>query len=401
MEIKRMAERITSVSARKKAKRLLAALLAILMINPVTGYGVAARAQESEVITAFAELSGEIRAQQLAVGAEESEIRLPDTLDVTIRVPATDTPNSNEEESQPDEAVEEPQSEQSTSEEPATDEHSAGDASVSGNDAAERENQDNVASLATDSEADSVRDSGAEPVLGNSGTESSVETTAGSAVHADTEDLEREPSETTRSVTLEDIAWEIDEENSTSGTFDSSENGMHYTYVPVLPEGNILADGVSLPEISVLIGHAMMRMMVGETIATIGDVALADGKYYNQAFKALDTEPTDGSPYLHYSGGVLTVKGQYAIKSDSSSPPPISINSGTLTIAGDGSLTLESEKPCVNFGTDTELVLSGGGEFAAKSTATAPVHGLGEFPNDRRLFGIYSVGKAIMLCLHR
>ncbi|MEA4961515.1 S-layer homology domain-containing protein [Lutispora sp.] len=111
----------------------------------------------------------------------------------------------------------------------------------------------------------------------------------------------------------------------------------------------------------------------------LSDTALVDGKYYNQGFEALDTEPTDGTPYLHYSSGVLTVTGSYVINPLNCVGPPISINSGTLTIAGNGSLTLESEKPCVNFGTDTELVLSGGGEFVAKSTATAPVMAWGSF----------------------
>ena len=57
MEIKRMAEQINSVSVRKKAKRLLAAALALLMVNPITGYGVSAHEQETEIITAFAQLS--------------------------------------------------------------------------------------------------------------------------------------------------------------------------------------------------------------------------------------------------------------------------------------------------------------------------------------------------------
>ena len=79
MEIKQMAERLNSVPVRKKAKRLLAAALAVLMVNPITGYGVSAHAQEVKAITAFTELSGKIASQQLAVGAEESDIYLPDT----------------------------------------------------------------------------------------------------------------------------------------------------------------------------------------------------------------------------------------------------------------------------------------------------------------------------------
>ena len=71
MKIKQMTERLNSVPVRKKAKRILALMLAVLMVNPVTGYGVTAHAQEAQTITAFSELSGKIASQQLAVGAEE------------------------------------------------------------------------------------------------------------------------------------------------------------------------------------------------------------------------------------------------------------------------------------------------------------------------------------------
>ena len=282
MEIKQMAERITSVSARKRAKRLLAVSLAVLMINPVAGYGVAAMAMESEIITAFAELPGEITAQQLEVGEAESGIRLPDTLDVAVRVAATDTAVGNEEAAQSDGSTEEAQSERSTTEEPK-DENSSGDASASGNESVEPDNQDNSTadSLATGSEAELILDSGAEPVPGNSSTDPSVETTTGSAIHADMEDLERETSETTRSVTLEGIEWEINADNSTSQSFDSSENGAYYTYVPVLPEGYTLADGVSLPEINVLIGSAMMmRTLSGDSPISIGGTAVETDDWY-------------------------------------------------------------------------------------------------------------------------
>ena len=230
MKIKQMAERLNSVSARKKAKRLLAVTLAVLMVNPVTGYGVAASAQESEPITAFAELPGEIASQQLAVGAEESDIHLPDTLAVTVGVSSADT-----------------------AEESQTDEPSDGDSTVSGNDAEEpQEDEDSTEdNTATDSNATPVLDSGAAPILESSGTESSVETTIGAAIYADTEDLDNEPSETTRSVTLENVEWKIDAANSSSDTFDSSENGAYYTYVPVLPAGYVVAESVRLPQITV------------------------------------------------------------------------------------------------------------------------------------------------------
>ncbi|WP_250229827.1 S-layer homology domain-containing protein [Anaeropeptidivorans aminofermentans] len=278
MEIQQMAERITSVSARKKAKRLLAASLAVLMINPVTGYGVAAQARESEIITAFVELPGEITAQQLEVGAAESGIRLPDTLDVTVRVAATDTADGNEEAAQ---------SERSTTEEPAADENSSGDASVSGNESVEPENQDNSTadSLATGSEAELILDSGAEPVPGNSSADPSVETTTGSATITNLDDADTEQTEpeafTSEERTLVGITWQINADNSTSQSFDSSENGAYYTYVPVLPEGYTLADGVSLPEINVLIGSAMMmRTLSGDSPISIGGTAVETDDWY-------------------------------------------------------------------------------------------------------------------------
>ena len=103
MEIKQMAERLNSVPVRKKAKRILAVTLAVLMVNPVTGYGVSAHAQEAETITAFEKLSSEVATQQLAVGAEESDINLPDTLSVTLSVYEADTAESIVKDSQPEE----------------------------------------------------------------------------------------------------------------------------------------------------------------------------------------------------------------------------------------------------------------------------------------------------------
>ena len=108
MKIKQMAERLNSVPVRKKAKRILAVTLAVLMVNPVTGYGLTAHAQEAKTITAFAKLSSQITTQQLAVGAEESDINLPNTLNVTIGVSSTDTVGS---------AAEKPQSDETTTEE--------------------------------------------------------------------------------------------------------------------------------------------------------------------------------------------------------------------------------------------------------------------------------------------
>lgn len=251
MKIKQMAERLNSVPVRKKAKRILAITLAVLMVNPVTGYGVTAHAQEMGTITAFGNLSSEIATQQLAVGAEESDINLPDTLSVTLSVYGVDTAENVVKDSQPEEIpTEEVKPDESNSEEPAADESPVDDSSVSGNDAEEPQEDENGAedNTATDSQATVVLDSGEVPLAA---------TTTGSAISADLDDGDTEQTETetitTEERTLTGITWQINAERSGSDTFNSENAGAVFFYEPVLPEGYTLADGVSLPQIQVKI----------------------------------------------------------------------------------------------------------------------------------------------------
>jgi uncharacterized repeat protein (TIGR02543 family) len=249
MKIKQMTERLNSVPVRKKAKRILAITLAVLMVNPVTGYGVTAHAQETHTITAFSELSGKIASQQLAVGAEESDINLPDTLNVTVGVSSADTAESIVKDSQAEEIpTEEVKPDESNLEEPAADESPADDSSVSGNDAEEPQEDENGAenNTATDSQATVVLDSGEVPLAA---------TTTGSAISVELDDADTEQTETetitTEDRTLTGITWQINAERSGSDTFNSENAGAVFYYEPVLPEGYILADGVSLPQIQV------------------------------------------------------------------------------------------------------------------------------------------------------
>lgn len=251
MKIKQMAERLNSIPVRKKAKRILAVTLAVLMVNPVTGYGVSAHAQEAHTITAFSELSGKIASQLLAVGAEESDINLPDTLSVTLSVYGVDTTESIVKDSQPEEIpTEEVKPDESNSEEPAADESPVDDSSVSGNDAEEPQEDENGAedNTATDSQATVVLDSGEVPLAA---------TTTGSAISADLDDGDTEQTETetitTEERTLTGITWQINAERSGSDTFNSENAGAVFFYEPVLPEGYTLANGVSMPQIQVKI----------------------------------------------------------------------------------------------------------------------------------------------------
>ena len=255
MKIKQMAERLNSVPVRKKAKRILAVTLAVLMVNPVTGYGVSAHAQEAHTITAFSELSGKIASQLLAVGAEESDINLPDTLNVTVGVSSADTAESIVKDSQAEEIpTKEVKPDESNLEEPAADESPSDDSSVSGNDAEEPQEDGNSAedNTATDSQATVVLDSGDVPLAA---------TTTGSAISADLDDADDEQTETEKITseerTLTGITWQINAERSGSDTFDSESVGAVFFYEPVLPEGYTLADGVSLPQIQVQIEESV------------------------------------------------------------------------------------------------------------------------------------------------
>lgn len=253
MKIKQIAERLNSVPVRKKVKRILALTLAVLMMNPVTGYGIAAHAQEVETITAFAKLSNQITIQQLAVGAEESDINLPETLSVTLSVYGAETTENVVEDSQPEEIPsEEAKPDESTPEEPAVDETPADDSTVLDNDAEEPEEPQEDANAAenntaTDSQA-TVVDIGEVPLAAS---------TTGSAINADLDDVDTEQTETetitTEERTLTGITWEINAERSGSDTFDSANAGAVFFYEPVLPESYTLADGLSMPQIQVKI----------------------------------------------------------------------------------------------------------------------------------------------------
>ena len=251
MKIKQMAERLNSVSVRKKTRQLLALTLAVLMVNPITGYGVSAHAQEVETITAFAKLSSEIASQQLAVGAKDSGIQLPDTLNVTIAVSSASTAESTVKDSQAEEIpTEEVKPDESTVEETVADKTSAGDSAVSGNDATESQDEASGAgnTTATDSNATVVVDSGKVPL---------TTSTTGSAISTDADQTDTKQTDTeqitSQERTLTGITWKINAERSGSDTFNSESAGAVFYYEPVLPEGYTLADGVSLPQIKVQI----------------------------------------------------------------------------------------------------------------------------------------------------
>ena len=132
---------------------------------------------DSEVITLFAALPEDIRTQNLAPGAGESDIQLPDKL--TARVSTLCRPDSS-----------------------------------------------------TTGESTAVSDNNSDP-----------------AADGKTEEV------TVNDVTINDVTWKLDSAKSDHALFESDEAdcGSVYVYEPVLPDGYMIADGVSLPEVKVQI----------------------------------------------------------------------------------------------------------------------------------------------------
>ena len=99
MEKNKKVERNGITMNKKKMKRLLAVVLSMLMMVSVIDYSGlqnvnAQTLNGTKTITAFARLTEDIANQQLAVGVEESEIKLPDTLNVTIQDPMVEAPKT-------------------------------------------------------------------------------------------------------------------------------------------------------------------------------------------------------------------------------------------------------------------------------------------------------------------
>lgn len=215
MKKSNIVERNGKTLSRKKIKRVLAVALSILMVVSITDNSgfqkISAQAlKETKTITSFAKLAEDIANQQLAVDAEESEINLPNTLNVTVNVPLEEVTK---------ETTEETTTESTTK----TTKGITEETTATGSDAKEVPNSVEVPS---------------------------AEITTGAAISTD---LEQTLPNMTQTLTLAGITWVIDAKNSNFAAFDSTKIGTEFFYEPVLPEGYTAADGVVLPQIKVQI----------------------------------------------------------------------------------------------------------------------------------------------------
>lgn len=275
--------KIHKLKAGEKAARGTALVLTAALVFTSIDLSVFATANEGiktqEVITGFGALDESAAVQLLPVGAQESEIVFPDTLTVMLETDSVEESTGDVTQETEDSTKENTESEEIQTPEKDT-EH--GESTASGESTDTGEGMDSGESTDTGEHMDSGEstDTG-ESIASGESTDTGERTASGESTDTgermdsgeSTDTGERTASEENAG-TEEDAAEgeqpEVEEtippvksmretsihvtwENNTADSFDSSVLGNHYVYIPVIPEEYRLADGVSLPQISVTI----------------------------------------------------------------------------------------------------------------------------------------------------
>lgn len=307
----------------KAPKRILAMGLAVALVGGVVDLSplaADARTQTTEtqsVITAFQELSQDIREQQLPLGAKESDIHFPDTLTVTLQQTVTvSDKQETEEETEQEKITGEDSENQNRETKETTETQESGENATeesqeeSDNSSGEKKGQqeslenpetENLKAESTPGDTPQTENSEEQPEEArNAGSfqplswkdffprKLVVQAAESDASSGDTDNTQNtaENVETTKTVekesTLENIRWELDKEESDAEEFDSSEasNGFCYVYTPVLPDtdkdGNTLVVGdVELPAIYVLVGEYEIATLEGNAVIEVNGVQYA------------------------------------------------------------------------------------------------------------------------------
>ena len=245
--------KIHKLKAGEKAARITALVLTAALVFTSIDLAVFATSNEGiktqEVITGFGALDESAAVQLLPVGAQESEIVFPDTLTVMLETDSVEESTGDVAQETEDSTKENAEAEEIQTPEKDT-EH--GESTASG------ESTDTGESTASGESTDTGEsmDSGESTDTGesmDSGESTDVGESTASEENAGTEDDAAEeetipPVKSTWETSIH-VTWE----NNTADSFDSSVLGNHYVYIPVIPEEYRLADGVSLPQISVTI----------------------------------------------------------------------------------------------------------------------------------------------------
>ena len=243
--------KIHKLKAGEKAARITALVLTAALVFTSIDLAVFATADEEiktqEVITGFGDLDESVAEQLLPVGAQESEIVFPDTLTVMLETNSVEESTGDVTQETEDSTKENTEAEKTQTPEKDT-EH--GESTDTGESTASGESTDTGEGMDSGESTDTGESTASEE---NAGTEDDA---AEEEQPAPVETIP--PVKSTRESSIH-VTWE----NNTADSFDSSVLGNHYVYIPVIPEEYRVADGVSLPQISV-------------TIAAIGGQELAE-----------------------------------------------------------------------------------------------------------------------------
>ena len=293
--------KIHMLKDREKVMRGTALVLAAALVFTSIDLTVFAtngkKIKTQDVITGFAELDKSVAVQLLPVGALESEIVFPDTLTVTVDTKSveesvgdvtqkTENPTKEDTESEeiqtPEKGTEHEESTNS-GENPDTGENTdseerteTGENTDSGESTGTGESTDSGESTGTGESIDSGENAGSEERKGTEEDAAEEEQPAeevyavveeqpvakaytaeeeqpaeeeGAAEEVSPAPVETNPQVKSTMETSIHVTWE----HNRADSFDSSALGNHYVYTPVIPEEYRVADGVSLPQISVTI----------------------------------------------------------------------------------------------------------------------------------------------------
>ncbi|AVM69160.1 hypothetical protein C3V36_07840 [Lachnospiraceae bacterium oral taxon 500] len=255
--------------------RLLAFVLCMVLTLTYSGVNTFAmsddaRGDSEKEIIAFSSLPDGVREQEIRQGEDLSAVTFPDTLQILVEETALVDKNSTSKDKALPKAMQSELPLVETKEE-------------------EAEN-----SVKADVEET------AEPAKDNTSAEESVEaeksdTSVEPAQSSDENELLKET--TLKDVTLQNVRWEIDEENSSKPVFSSENIGDSFVFEPVIPEQYRIAEDVELPKIhvsirdkeSVKIGFEQSAVVDGVKISVKAD----DGVF--QDAKALKVRKVSNS----------------------------------------------------------------------------------------------------------
>lgn len=321
---------IQSQNNKTSGKRVLSLLLSAMvafggMTIPAAAETVSVETS-NHTITNFEEIPEEVATRTVTLGTSQEELRLPETLSVTVTTGSALT-------------VVLDSGDISDTEEPAEEETEA-----------------------------------TEPE------ETLSEATPSDSTPAD--EPEEEAVEEPKAEPTKDVAELVSEDISVTWTSDPAydpETENTYIFTPTLPRGYALADGVSLPEISVTVGvtapaRLMMGIMSASTIDYVdenGDNHSVEATLIESDTTTLDGTTTDGwyyatgtvtlNSYLSVSGDVhliLTENSVLTISNPAGNTAGITVNAGnSLSIYADrlngdslGQLTATGAEACAGIG---------------------------------------------------